>query len=33
MDRFDMWLKGNETLPTFVENRVKEVLKEYDVTF
>ena len=27
------WLKTNKPLPTFVENRVKEVLKESDVTF
>jgi len=25
------WLKTNKPLPTFVENRVKEVLKESDV--
>ena len=27
------WLKTNKLLPTFVENRVKEVLKESDVIF
>jgi len=27
------WLKTNKPLPTFVENRVKEVLKESDVNF
>ena len=27
------WLKTNKPLPTFVENRVKEVLKESDVIF
>ena len=27
------WLKTNKPLPTFVENRVKEMLKESDVNF